>query len=135
MKSNLQKIRSKFILSTEIITSHIKDFFQSVWLQDAQTEIQYLHKAIYILFSEIKLYVSNSSLSDFILRWRTRQSTKAWSSTLAWPMKTLAWLLMLSWKEHRNFSHDHYYTILKSLSTLSNKTFSFLITYMCSSHT
>lgn len=58
------------------------------------------------------------------------RALKPGSSTLAWPMKTLAWLLMLSWKEHRNSSHDHYYTILKSLSTLSNKNSGFLIIYV-----
>lgn len=130
MKSNLQKIRSKFILSAEIITSYIKRFFfQSAWLQDSQTFITYTMQFLFYFQKSSFMLVTVACQISFSSGWPAR-ALKPGSSTLAWPMKTPHWLLMPSWKEHRNSSYDHYYMILMSLSTLSNKTFGFLILYI-----
>lgn len=130
MKSNLQKIRSKFILSAEIITSYIKDFFSQTDCRiPRQRFITYTMQFIFYFQESSFMLVIAACQVLFSSGWPDR-ALKPGSSTLAWPTKPFHWLLMLSWKEHRNSSHDHYSTIFTSLSILSNKTFGFLITYI-----
>lgn len=105
---------------------HKKIFFQSAWLQDSQTFITYTMQFLFYFQKSSFMLVTVACQISFSSGWPDR-ALKPGPSALAWPMKTPRWLLMPSWKEHRNSSYDHYYMILMSLSTLSNKTFGFLI--------
>lgn len=101
-----------------------KRLFQSVWLQDSQTEIHYLYNAIYILFSEISLYFSNSNMSDLIVQWMNRQYWSQELQIFCLTCKNLDWLLMLSWKKHRSAPNDHHYMILTASHSTSPNNFS-----------
>lgn len=75
----IQSAKNKIKIYFKCWDHHLlhKKIFFSVSLTAGFPDIHYLHNAISILFSEIELYASNSSMSDFILQWMTSQSTKA----------------------------------------------------------